>query len=194
MARLSVCGRFRTQPQACRVGYWGPGPPWPSGPLRRVGSTLARNQRYKWYGSTYTRLAVVKSIDGCRRMPDRCHGGCLGCGSAPGLPSPMVSVLTDTPSPRVRSLVRIRSVDPRPRVQCPASIQSDGSRTVERMGSIGYHQPAPLRARLATWQADCPDFARAACIHLHANQGAGGRSQRGGPVAVREVGIREVGP
>ncbi len=45
-----------------------------------------------------------------------------GSGSAPGLPSPADSPLTDTPSPRVRSMVRVRSVDPGPRVSArPAS-------------------------------------------------------------------------
>ncbi len=109
----------------------------------------------------------------------------------PGLPSPVVLSLTDTPSQRVRSLARFRSTDPGPCVQCPDRIRVMW--TV--LWSVWVPSTRSLTRPSSHRAADCPDFARAACIHLHAaNLGAGGRSQRCGPVEVREMGNWEMGP
>ncbi len=191
-AHLSKCGRSRTQPLAAEraIGSLGPS----SLPARSAAwAQPLLAPRHKGYGSADTRLATGESIDGCRRMPDRRPGCYTGSCSAPGFRVPWIrpSLTVDTPSPRVRSLVRVRSVDPGPRVQCPVSIRVMG--TV--LWSVWVPSTRSLTRPSSDRSADCPDFARAACIHLHAAKlGAGGRSQRGGPVAVREVDIWEMGP
>ena len=73
-------------------------------------------------------------------------------GPAAGLPSPMRSSLTATPSPRVDRPRALHGV--------PATDQSDPWRTVESPGTSTHSLTRPSSDRAA----DCPDFARAACI------------------------------
>ena len=73
-------------------------------------------------------------------------------GPAAGLPSPMRSSLTAAPSPRVDRPRALHGV--------PATDQSDPWRTVESPGTSTHSLTRPSSDRAA----DCPDFARAACI------------------------------
>jgi len=115
-----------------------------------------------------------------RRSPREC-----GRVHAPLAPSPADSSLTDTPSPRAAHASKGVSV-PGPRVQCPTRIRSD-QRVV--LWSIGTPSPRSLTRPSSDRAADCPDFARAACIRHHAAILSTPAASRGvSPVARRDVG------
>ena len=88
----------------------------------------------------------------CGGVPSDAMAVAPAAGPAAGLPSPMRSSLTATPSPRVDRPRALHGV--------PATDQSDPWRTVESQGTSTHSLTRPSSDRAA----DCPDFARAACI------------------------------
>ena len=111
----------------------------------------------------------------CGGVPSDAMAVAPAAGPAAGLPSPMRSSLTATPSPRVDRPRALHGV--------PATDQSDPWRTVESQGTSTHSLTRPSSDRAA----DCPDFARAACICPHAANWVPEADPSGaGPVAVRE--------
>ena len=191
-----MCGRSQTWPAAgvrlvvaastdghdCRPfpSHWAL-PPAPSG-------SACRWDRPPAPGSGFFLTWELGRLARAARFPVGRRGGHrVGAfGSVhPWLPSPAGSSLTDTPSPRAAHASKGVSV-PGPRVQCPTRIRSD-QRVV--LWSIGTPSPRSLTRPSSDRAADCPDFARAACIRHHAAILSTPAASRGvSPVARRDVG------
>ena len=175
MARLSVCGRSQTAAAGAQSGLLGPGADLAFRPAPRP--VLFPRPPFGGRGVRIHRhtTRIVNRLTCVDERPSDATAVTSGAALPPGFRVPWIR---PSPTRPARGYVPwSRVLCPRASRAVPGSHQSDVSRTVEPPGTSARSLTRPSSDRAA----DCPDFARAACIHLlAASLGAEARSQRGG--------------